>query len=581
MKFNKALPIVYPFTAYYYGYIADTGENPKLQVNLFSHDTAHAIVDVDVTVDLREVRQVSNDTLFVGTIYINRDGNNLLPGNYRILLTLQLPYTTVDLLYAPIELVDYGSPFQVSYLNRQNLTEDEFRSYMKDLVDPGIKKGMDIIFGTDTNSLVCTPGVAFSKGGTKIVMDEPTRLPFFLRRTYDYPRTDLICIFYDESRQDAKGTAMEPEFRIIEGVGVNSSEFEPPLLPDNYIPLAYVTVKEDSEIIDGTTATISQIRPFFNGRPFFNIQANEIGNGIRDTFTFNIEYIRNTTEVYVDGVRQYIHEDYSEEVSTSGFGTIKFIGEVPGEGQSVTLSGQTLLTPYLDSDRTSYITPRPVVDYPYSHPTEGLVARYIGNDYSLGEAVWNCYELYQASMQATMAERPIYSYNNGQGRCVYFKHTDRLRSEGDVFAQKNIAIVLNMNLKDSPHSSMRSRVLTMDTLFIDVVNNEDQTDFILNMNGDDVLILNVPSGYIDLNPSILSLNIFDDEISLRYNNGVVRRITDTSVIEGLLSDNMSYLGLGRPYLEDDDIEIPAFNYSLSALYVYNRKIDTPDIALFK
>ena len=121
----------------------------------------------------------------------------------------------------------------------------------------------------------------------------------------------------------------------------------------------------------------------------------------------------------------------------------------------------------------------------------------------------------------------------------------------------------------------------MDTLFIDVVNNEDQTDFILNMNGDDVLILNVPRGYIDLNPSILSLNIFDDEISLRYNNGVVRRITDTSVIEGLLSDNMSYLGLGRPYLEDDDIEIPAFNYSLSALYVYDRKIDTPDIALFK
>ena len=581
MKFNKALPIVYPFTAYYYGYIADTGENPKLQVNLFSHDTAHAIVDVDVTVDLREVRQVSNDTLFVGTIYINRDGNNLLPGNYRILLTLQLPYTTVDLLYAPIELVDYGSPFQISYLNRQNITEDEFRSYMKDLVDPGIKRGMDIVLGNHTNSLVCTPGVAFSKGGTKIVMDNPVRLPFFLRRTYEYPRTDLVCIFYDESRQDAKGFAMEPEFRIIEGVGVNSSEFEPPLLPDNYIPLAYVTIKEDTELINAANTNISQIRPFFNGRPFFNVKANEIGNGIRDTFTFNTEYIRNTTEVYVDGVRQYNNEDYTEETSTHGFGTIKFIDEVPEEGQLVTLSGQTLLTPYLDSDRTSYITPRPVVDYPYPHPYDGFLAGYTGNSYSLGEAIWNCYDIEGASLVSTMTERPLYSYNNGQGRCVYFKHTDRLRSESDVFAQKNISFVLNMNMKDCPHSSLRSRVLTMDTLFIDAVNNEDQTDFILNISGDDVLILNVPRGYIDLNPSILTVNLFDDEISLRYNNGVVRRITDTSVIEGLLSDNMSYLGLGRPYLEDDDVEIPAFNYSLSALYVYDRKIDTPDIALFK
>ena len=368
---------------------------------------------------------------------------------------------------------------------------------------------------------------------------------------------------------------------MVEGVGVNADEFEPPLLPDNYIPLAYITIKEDSEIINANNTVISQIRPFFNGRPFFNVKANEIGNGIRDTFTFNTEYIRNTTEVYVDGVRQYNNEDYTEETSTHGFGTIKFIDEVPEEGQLVTLSGQTLLTPYLDSDRTSYITPRPVVDYPYPHPYDGFLAGYTGNSYSLGEAIWNCYDMEEASLVSTMAERPIYSYNNGQGRCVYFKHTDRLRSESDVFAQKNIAIVLNMNMKDCPHSSMRSRVLTMDTLFVDAVNNEDQTDFILNMNGDDVLILNVPRGYIDLNPSILSLNIFDDEISLRYNNGVVRRITDTSVIEGLLSDNMSYLGLGRPYLEDDDVEIPAFNYSLSALYIYSRKIDTPDIALFK
>lgn len=581
MKFNKALPIIYPFTAYYHGYIADTGESPKLQVNLFSHDTSHSIVDVDATIDLREVRQMSNDTLFVGTIYINRDGNSMIPGNYRILLTLQMPHTTIDLLYAPIELVDYGSPFQVSYLNRKNLTEDEFRSYMKDLVDPGIKRGFDIKLGNHTNSLICTPGIAFSKGGTKIVMDNPIQLPFFIRSTDEYPRTDLVCLFYDENRQDSGGNAMYPEFRLIEGVGVNSGEFEPPLLPDNYIPMAYITVKANSTFANADTTTISQIRPFFNGRPFFNIRANEEGNGIRDTFTFNSEYIANTSEVYVDGVRQYNNEDYTEEISTHGFGVIKFIGEVPQEGQKVTLSGQTLLTPYLDSDRTSYITPRPVVDYPYPHPEEGIIAEYIGNAYSLGEIMWTCNNLYMANLTGTMTERPIYSYNNGQGRCVYFKHTDRLRSEGDAFSQKNMAIVLNMNLKDTPHSSTRSRLLTMDTLFVDAINNEDETDFILNMNGNDVLILDVPRGYIELNPSILSINIFDDEISLRYNNGVVRRITDTSVIEGLLSDNMSYLGLGRPYLEDDDVEIPAFNYSLSALYVYDRKIDTPDIALFK
>lgn len=571
MRFDKALPIVYHFTTYYYGFISDLGENPVISVNLFNHST-HSIVEVDAMVDIKEIRQVSDDTLIVGTVYINREGNNLNVGDYRLLLTLQMPYTQVDLLYAPIELVDLGSNFRVSFVNRKNITDDEIRDYIKDIVPSGVKNGLNIYFGQETNSINVGAGVLYSDRGTKIVLDTQIKAPFYVDPTNESPRTDIICVHYDENLYDKDGNILPPELRIIKGVNFSGTNI--PVLPDCYIPLAYMTISAHTTVISKQNTKIIPIRYQVNDRPFFNEPAKELGDGTRDEFSFNTFYIPETTKVCVDGVRQYRGEDYEELKTSVGYSSIRFTDGVPQEGQIVTLSGQTMISPYLDVDKGSYMTPYVPEYREYYHYNEPIQF-YRSDTYNMADMEWLPDFEGSRLLAPSPLQRPIFSFSKEMGRCVYFRDTDVLRSEEDIFLQKNVAYVLVADFRDTPQDSdMRRRLITFNHMYVDVIHSQLQTRFILAMNDTDVLTLTVSSAKIKETPAVLAINIFDDRIALHYSINDSREITDSTLIASLVSDELSPLSLGRCG------EVPALSCSLLSLSFYNEPIGRNEYLYF-
>lgn len=571
MRFDKALPIVYPFTTYYYGYLSDLGENPVITVNLFNH-AAHSVVEVDSMVDIKEIRQVSNDTLIVGTAYINREGNDLTPGDYRLLLTLQMPYTQVDLLYAPIEIADLNSSFRVSFVNRKNITDDEIRDYIKDIVPSGVKNGFNITFGQETNSLNIGAGVLYSDKGTKIVLDTTMKMPFYIDPTNDSARTDIICVHYDEKLYDRDGNVLAPDLRIIKGVNFTGTNI--PVLPDCYVPIAYISIKANVKVINANNTRIIPIRYQINDRPFFNERALELGDGYRDEFSFNTFYIKDTTKVYVDGVRQYLGEDYEEVSSSIGYSSIRFTDGVPAEGQIVTMSGQTMISPYLDVDKTSYVTPYYPEDREYKQ-YDNAIQFFRSDAYDMASMTWRPDYVGSEFVAPSPLQRPIFSFSKELGRCVYFRDTDSLMSTEEDFVQKNRSYVILADFRDTPQdSTLRRRLLTFKDMFVDVIHAQLQTKFILAMNDTDILTLTVSSAKIREVPAVLALNVFDDKISLHYSINEFREITDSELIATLLSDDTSFLNIGKY------ADVPGLSCSILSLSVYEEPIGRNEYLYF-
>ena len=381
MRYFERETIAYTFTAYYHGYIGDLGPSPSLYVNVYSVLT-NQLVDIPSLVQVDEIVQVSNDVLFVGTIFVNKLGNTLPVGDYRIKLSVQAPAGVVDLLYAPIEVVANDHPFAVSFIGREEMTPDEVHYHFRDVIDPGVKIGFQITPGTESYSYDIHPGVLMTAGGVKIEHGKTARNAVHIEPAGENSRVDIVCVHYDNRRRDEQLSIRPPRFHVLQG---GPAPDMPPSVPPFYTPIAYALVPENT----GYPGEIQFVRDAIDTskRPFHVVGSLQDGDGIRDVFEFPLEYIRSTTTAFVDGVPQYLHlGDYEELPSRLNRGAIRFLnGEVPQLGQKVTLSGQTHAGAYFEHDYSLYTPPSsPTPPQITTYTRTSLISEFVADTYIEG-----------------------------------------------------------------------------------------------------------------------------------------------------------------------------------------------------
>ena len=556
--------------------MSDLGNNPMLSVSLYSK-TEDKIVDVDASIDIKEVRQLSNKTLFVGTIYINKMRNTLPVGDYYILLTVRLPYRNENLLYVPIELRENENPIEVSWLHRKNLTEHEVRSYLKDLIAPGVKRGLQVRAGTQFNRLTINPGVAFSHRGARIEFPDTMHNIVTIDATEEYPRTDVICIYYDEEKYDIDGHAAPPVIRVMKGNPGNP--FEPPMLPDNYIQLAYVSVKADTKILKEGNYNIANIRSINYEEPFSHELPEEEADGVRTDFNFKFKFLSGTTSAFVDGVRQFLDKDYEE---IDGM-MIRFIGgEVPQEGQKVTLSGQRRRQPFINYSMKDYIAANPAVYeiYPRFEDVEP-VDYYLGKDYSYTTGTLVSTIIPECSFNSPKHAPsfvPLKGYSNDLKTFLFFDEASRMRFiEDSEITQKNVTYVLVGDWRDMPRTDDKRRLLTLEKFYVTMRANTERLEIELVRRTDDNVLkrLNIPVNIVNNGKTTLMVTLFEDEIGLRFSK--------TFHVESAPPSGFSWVqygsaSLGAVAVEDETLK--GVSYSLSALYVYDQKLGQQEVEDF-
>ena len=563
MIFYRQLPIVYPFTACYNGYIQDLGDNPRLTVNLYSEND-NAVVNVDTAVDLKEVRQVSDTTIFIGTAYVNRDGNNLQPGNYRLLISVNGSYNIINLIYLPVEITNKRNSFQVSYMNRQNITDDELRTYLKDLVDPGVKFGFNVRYGQDTNSFDVSSGIALSRQGAKIVLTEDIHRAFTIKSTGEFPRTDAVCIKYNEDQYYSMEFYSKLGGVTVEKLKIMESTF---LLLIQY-NLFIISISPDTEILRPENTLISNLRRTSSGRPFFNIKARELGNGIRSEFTFDVEYIKDSTHVYVDGVEQFLGEDYKELSAGNGIGLIQFIGEVPAENQVVTLSGQVMNSVYINPRGLPFSSPVSPYAPSYAFDEGNTIISFKGFNYSTSDYMWVGDK--SETMTAIPTLHPRRAFSQSLGYHVYFRPTDKLVTSTG-YSMNNVTYLFSTDVREMSQTAEPQRLLTTSQYKIDLIAGYDLFQIQLSDNADSSYILNVQPGPVSVGPAVIAVSIFDDEVTIRYNNIV--KSWDSPLV---LDDTTSQISLGCP---QDDTAIGA-SIGLAVFAVLDHVPDNNEIAMF-
>lgn len=565
MIFYRQLPIVYPFTACYNGYIQDLGDNPRLTVNLYSEND-NAVVNVDTAVDLKEVRQVSDTTIFIGTAYVNRDGNNLQPGNYRLLISVNGSYNIINLIYLPVEITNKRNSFQVSYMNRQNITDDELRTYLKDLVDPGVKFGFNVNYGQDTNSFDVSSGVALSRQGAKIVLTEDIRRAFTIKPTGEFPRTDAVCIKYNEELCDRFGKVCEPQIVVVEGDITSFGAI--PVLHDDLLPIAYISVAANTGVLKPENTLISNLKRTSSGRPFFSIKARELGNGVRSEFTFDVEYIKDSTHVYVDGVEQFLGEDYKELSAGNGIGLIQFIGEVPAENQVVTLSGQVMNAVYINPHGLPFSSPVTPYAPSYAYDEGSTIISFKGYNYSTSDYKWVGDK--GETMKAIPTLHPRRAFSQILGYHVYFRPTDRLVTSTG-YSMNNVTYLFSTDVREMSQTAEVQRLLTTSHYKIDLIAGYDLFQIKLSDNNGSLYALNVQSGPVSVGPAVIAVSIFDNGITIRYNNIV--KSWDSPLV---LDDTTSLISLGCP---QDNTAIGA-SIGLSIFAVLDHVPDNSEISMF-
>ena len=565
MIFYRQLPIVYPFTACYNGYIQDLGDNPRLTVNLYSEND-NAVVNVDTAVDLKEVRQVSDTTIFIGTAYVNRDGNNLQPGNYRLLISVNGSYNIINLIYLPVEITNKRNSFQVSYMNRQNITDDELRTYLKDLVDPGVKFGFNVSYGQDTNSFDVSSGVALSRQGAKIVLTEDIRQAFTIKPTGEFPRTDAVCIKYNEDLYDRFGKVCEPQIVVVEGDVASFGAV--PVLHDDMLPIAYISIAADTDILRPSNTLISNLQRTSSGRPFFNIKARELGNGIRSEFTFDVEYIKDSTHVYVDGVEQFLGEDYKELSAGNGIGLIQFIGGVPAENQVVTLSGQVMNSVYINPRGLPFSSPVSPYAPSYVYDEGNTIISFKGFNYSTSDYMWVGDK--SETMTAIPTLHPRRAFSQSLGYHVYFRPTDKLVTSTG-YSMRNVTYLFSTDVRDMSQTAEPQRLLTTEQYKIDLIAGYDLFQIKLSDNHNNSYVLGVQPGPVSVGPAVIAVSIFDDAVTIRYNN-IVRSWDTPAEVE----DTTSLVALGCP---QDDTAIGA-SIGLAVFAMLDHVLDNSEVAMF-
>ena len=455
MQYYHNETIAFPFTAYYYGYPADLGTDPTFLVNLYSH-TENQLIECDTFVEVKEAVAVGNDTLIIGIIFLNKLQNYLDIGDYRLKLSVQVGVNIIDLIYAPISIVANAHSLAVSSAARATLTPEELNYHLRDVIDPGVKNGFDIAVGAGYDFDIY-PGVLFTADGVKIEHGQVSRAAIRIEPATDYSRIDIVCAYYDKDSRDEQDSQCPPEFRVLRGKA--DGQGVPPSVPPHHTKIAYAIAPPYTA--SPTEIQFSKYRLVPTRRPFFSVPSFDYGDGVRTRFEFPVEFVRGTTTVDVDGVPQYVGEDYTEVFETLGRGIIQFVGEVPGEGQGVYLSGQATGGPFYEYDYSLYpapAAPTPGVWCAYSRV--GLVAEFLAS--TLTDTFWpdstgNTTGFTQTDPQAM----PVRGWNNELGDYVNFDGNQYMTlADTALLHLEEFTIVIEGDMRESPVNSNWMRILT-------------------------------------------------------------------------------------------------------------------------
>jgi len=565
MKFYKNSTVTYPFTALYFGYMADLGHKPKLYANLFSAEH-NQLIEFDSLVDLQEVSQVSDEVLFVGTIYINKLGNSLDIGSYNIKLSVQTPSNIVDLLYLPVEVIENEHKFHVSYIAKSDPSPDELRFHLRNIVEPGIKHGYNVTPSAESYFYDVAAGDLYTKNGCKLG-HRGTLKAFKVDRAAAHPRVDAMCVYFDETRLDKNGDPSLPSFRVLKGIEDGTSM--PPTIPPNYTVIRYAIIPANTS--SPTQITLSNVNPIPGRRPFFTISSINFGNGTRDIFEFPIELVKGTSEIQVDGVPQFRDEDYSEIYIGHSKTFIRFIGEVPELGQTVTMSGQRNNGPYYDYDYSPYYTPTVITPIVSTHSRVGLMAEFLGEVFT--ERSWVDTSGSSMGFSSTQDLSPIKGWNGDIGHYLAFNGSSSLVMPQTVASviQDEFTVAIKMDLRDSVQSPNWMRVLGVQgALQLFIINTAVDTAFIADY-GSTRLTRVVPRWAIDLGSGVMSLSRGTDNVlTLKYNSfpASANGVTPVSI-------PLSAITLGQNHYE---ILAPGFNGLITKALFYNRPLNGVELA---
>lgn len=456
MQFIQHETITYPFTAHYFGFLADLGPSPVFQANLFSL-ADNRLIDIQTLVDISDMAQVSNESLITGTVYVNKLHNTLNVGSYRLKLAVQTPSNIIDLIYIPLDIVANDHTFYVSFLGREGLTPEEINYHFRNVVEPGVKNGFELSIGAGSFFYNVSSGVLYTKDGIKIEHQEFSPDAVYIAPAQDFSRVDAICLYYDKDKIDEQGSIRPPQFRVIPGLEDNTDT--PPSVPPHYEILAYAMVPAHTsapqQIVFNNFKLLSSRRPFF-GKP-----ALQLGDGTRARFDFAVPYIESTTTIDVDGVKQYRNEDYRELTGTFNRGTIEFIGEVPQAGQEVFLNGQTHAGMFYEHDYTLYTPPAsPTPPQPSPYTRSGLVAEFIAENFT--ELTWpDTTGLTTGFRQDDSLLMPLRGWDGITGSYVYFDGNRYSTMAGaSSLNLTQFTVVVKGDLRDSPTSANWMRILS-------------------------------------------------------------------------------------------------------------------------
>jgi len=443
MEFYINETIAVPFSAYYYGYVADLGANPAIFINVFSV-AENKLIDVPSFLDIKSIDQVGNDTLILGIAYINKVHNTLAAGEYRLKIGLKKGGSIIDLLYVPITLVAHKTPYFVSNSATQ--------SYLAGIVSPGVKNGFNITASAESYAYNVGVGTLFTDDGIKIALQAPIEKAFRLDPAGANGRTDTICIVYDSSSVDEQGSAVPPKISVVKGLedSFNTLGSTPP----GYYKIAYAHIPFGSP----SKIFFSMCRAPSRVRPAYSVPAVEQGNGIKAIFEFPIEIVDDTDVVEVDGLPQRRLIDYKVQSSVLNRTLIKFVGEVPQTTQRVTISGST---PIGDFYPVPGIDSQVVPDIALPSPTysrSGLVAEFSMSTFEFGKWADSTNNT-SGFTQSSFPETPLRGWDGTTGEYVFLDGY-RWMEAPSILVSNEWTVVLVGNFRDIPKNDYWKRLLT-------------------------------------------------------------------------------------------------------------------------
>lgn len=289
---------------------------------------------------------------------------------------------------------------------------------------------------------------------------------------------------------------------------------------------------------------------------------------MRSEFTFDVEYIKDSTHVYVDGVEQFLGEDYKELSAGNGIGLIQFIGEVPAENQVVTLSGQVMNAVYINPHGLPFSSPVTPYAPSYSYDEGSTIISFKGYNYSTSDYKWVGDK--GETMKAIPTLHPRRSFSQILGYHVYFRPTDRLVTPTG-YSMNNVTYLFSTDVREMSQTAEPQRLLTTSQYKIDLIAGYDLFQIKLSGNNGGLYVLNIQPGPVSIGPAVIAVSIFDNGVTIRYNNIV--KSWDSPLV---LDDTTSLISLGCP---QDNTAIGA-SIGLSIFAVLDHVPDNSEIPMF-